>query len=58
MKDVRWDDGATIKSGGEPEMVGIVGNTSQQDKAATANHLVCPPYSLNDHGGESVCPKK
>ncbi len=33
MKDVGWDDGATIKSGGESEMVGIVGNISQQDKA-------------------------
>ncbi len=40
LKDVGWDDGATIKSGGEPEMVGVVGNTSQQDKAAADDGLI------------------
>jgi hypothetical protein len=35
LEGVGWDDGAPIKSGGKPQVVGIFGNTSQQNKLMT-----------------------
>jgi hypothetical protein len=32
LEVVGWDDGATIKSGGEPQVVDIVGDASQQNE--------------------------
>ena len=34
LEGVRWYDGAIIKGGGEPQVVGVVGNAGQRNELA------------------------
>ena len=72
LQGVGWDDGATIKSGDEPQVEGIVGNAGQQNELMmdqskitmwsaqiAAYHFVLPPPHLfNDRRCVSVRPKE
>ena len=71
LESVGWDDGATIKSGGKPQVEGIVGDAGQQNEPTTnqskitmwsaqvaAYPFVFPPHLFNDRRCETVRPKE